>query len=218
MPVRIHKEKVTQEQVQRVLALGLIDIKQKRVIPARKAQKVCLPYDCVKHVINSLGITTREAYNQLYRAGTVCGLPVNPSVRYKDDGWISWELFLNIPEKTPFMGYADAKRYIISKGIRSREQYRRARNAMEIVGVPVNPKTYYEEWDGWECFTGKDILYGHMAAVICFLERGYRQDIIEKYPDIRETIYNLSNPSSPDYNREFATSYGFNKYFGFSLD
>jgi len=213
MPKRVLREKITQEQIQRVLALGIINIRHKQEMPARKPQKVCLPYDCVKRIINSLGITTRKAYKQLYIAGTVGGLPVNPSMRYKNSGWLGWDVFLDIPVKTSFMSYADAKRYVISKGIRSKEQYRRARNSMLIVGVPSDPGDYYEEWAGWDCFTGKDIIQRHMITVIVAIEKGYPQDFIEKYPDIKETVRNLSNPASPDYNREFTVTYGFQNYF-----
>ena len=80
-------------------------------------------------------------------------IPSNPTRAYKDEGWLSWLVFL----ETNWITLDEAKRIVRRKGIKTATEFKKRRKTdLELQLIPSQPnKTYKEEgWISWPDFLG----------------------------------------------------------------
>jgi hypothetical protein len=84
------------------------------------------------------------------------GIPCNPQIIYKNNGWTSWGDFLGNnrvhPLKAKFITYEECKQWFKDNNIQSGEHWKKLRKQKPTY-IPCNPDTIYKtEWEGWKKF------------------------------------------------------------------
>lgn len=107
------------------------------------------PYEEAKRIVVENGIKDGKEYRVRAKG---LGLPYNPPIYYKNDGWTNWGDFCN---KKGFPSYEKAKIIVIEECIRSEREYK-AR--CKELGLPSSPNRTYKGkgWEGWPAFWGEE--------------------------------------------------------------
>ncbi len=104
--------------------------------------------------VRSLGIKTKEEYEEWSKSGDrPKDIPSDPDRVYREE-WESWPSFLGT--KKEWMPYQEAKAYIQSLGIKSKREYKEwSKSGDRPEDIPSSPESVYkEEWEGWRIFLG----------------------------------------------------------------
>jgi len=114
-----------------------------------------LSFEEAKTIIQELKLTSVIDFNEL-KDKRPLGVPSQPNLIYKKNGWISWGDFLGTnrvqSKKATFVSYEECKKWILDNEIKSAEEWRIKRINKPIY-IPSHPeKIYKSEWKGWREF------------------------------------------------------------------
>lgn len=88
-------------------------------------------------------------------------IPSNPSISYKNDGWINWADFINTKKlyNANWKTYNEAKEFVAKNNIKTRKSYSRIRKRYYL-DFPGRPELIYANkgWVSWAEFLGNDEL------------------------------------------------------------
>jgi hypothetical protein len=123
-----------------------------------------LPFDEARRLVRKLRISNRDAwreYVKTHRAAlSAQGIPTRPDVRYKDEGWKGWAVWLSAPRRprNKFLLYEQFREWVLAQGLRSQAAYRRwyrehpdERHRLQL---PSAPEQAYQQFS-WRRLLGK---------------------------------------------------------------
>ena len=115
-------------------------------------------------------------------------IPSYPNKIYKDE-WISWEVFLSSPYKSPntfiFLPFNEARAYVRKLNLKSQKEWRKYRKTHSITNIPAEANITYKNdgWEGWSDFLGNGKL-NHSKKLSYFEAKEYlKQFNFKKYDD-----------------------------------
>lgn len=118
----------------------------------RRAKR--LSYEEAKAIIATLGIATQGAYKIKYESLLApLKFPKNPPGAFKNEGWVSWPVFLDNKRKSvDILPYSKAREYASSLGLTSVKEWKELCAKGKIpYGIPYNPQRVYKG-KGWVSF------------------------------------------------------------------
>jgi hypothetical protein len=121
-------------------------------------------YMDLKNLVNSLGIKSRDDYDEKYKSLVSYGLnaPLDPRTFYGIENWENWSVFLNKPlhkknHYNVYYPYLECKKVIQSKNFKGKNDF--FKNIKNLISndirIPYSPYTIYKsEWESWGEFLG----------------------------------------------------------------
>ena len=93
-----------------------------------------------------------SSYSEYQKVSKYLGLPSNPNLIYKDNGWTTWYDFLGKTDPYKY-SYEKARMIVQDNGISSSRRYRKLSKSL---GLPSNPNHIYKNngWTTWYDFLG----------------------------------------------------------------
>jgi|694.fasta_scaffold23994_8 hypothetical protein len=112
-----------------------------------------LSFEEAKTIIRELKLTSVIDFNKL-KDKRPLGVPSQPNLIYKKNGWISWGDFLGTnrvqSKKATFVSYEECKKWMLDNEIKSAEEWR-IKRINKPSYIPSHPeKIYKSEWKGWQ--------------------------------------------------------------------
>jgi hypothetical protein len=114
-----------------------------------------LSFEEARAIIRDLGLQSVKDFKGL-KDKRPLGVPFEPNISYKNNGWVSWGDFLGTnkvqSKKAVFVSYEDCKKWMIENGVASGEDWLVKRKGKPSY-IPANPHSIYKsEWPGWKKF------------------------------------------------------------------
>lgn len=114
-----------------------------------------LAFEECKKIIKELKIQSVIEYRKLKKLN---GMPYNPEIQYKHNGWVSWGDFLGTnkvqSKKASFVSFEECKKWFKDNSIKSCTDWK-VKRKNKPNNIPTHPdKIYSTQWKGW-----KDFLY-----------------------------------------------------------
>jgi hypothetical protein len=114
-----------------------------------------LSFEEARAIIRDLGLQSVKDFKGL-KDKRPLGVPFEPNLSYKNNGWVSWGDFLGTnkvqSKKAVFVSYEDCKKWMIENGVASGEDWLVKRKGKPSY-IPANPHSIYKsEWPGWKKF------------------------------------------------------------------
>lgn len=109
------------------------------------------PYDEAQRIVQENGIGLISEYLSFYKE---LGLPSQPHITYRDNGWINWFEFFG-KKGWAYPTYEETQRILQEKGINSIPKYKAS---YKELGLPSAPDRHYigHGWTGWVDFFAKE--------------------------------------------------------------
>jgi hypothetical protein len=119
-----------------------------------------LSFEEARAIIRDLGLQSVKDFKVL-KDKRPLGVPFEPNLSYKNNGWVSWGDFLGTnkvqSKKAVFVSYEDCKKWMIENGVASGEDWLVKRKGKPSY-IPANPHSIYKsEWPGWKKFLKKNV-------------------------------------------------------------
>ncbi len=104
----------------------------------------------LKAICKKYGIKNSVDYRQRYK--DIPSLPAHPERLFRDE-WTSYSEFFDLPKMKK---YDDLKKEVQERKIKSKREYISWINSLKDPSYPRAPETFYEEWESWYDFCGKE--------------------------------------------------------------
>ena len=121
---------------------------------ANSKKKNFLSYEEAQNYLVNFYFKSQKEYQNWHKLNNPNNLPTNPNVVYKDNGWVSWGIFLsnkNIGTQNKskfFLSYDDAKLFLKDLNIITRKEYIEWYNLNNPNNLPLSPHEIYKN-NGW---------------------------------------------------------------------
>ena len=166
-------------------------------------------FEKAKEIAQGAGIKTKLEYREGYKK---LGLPHQPAITYKDQGWGGYGDFLGTGRirRTNFPSFEKAKKIAQEAGIKTRSEYR---DKYKELGLPASPHRIYRD-QGWIDF--RDFLGKKRIRYPIFLQEAKQivQDSwIKSILEYKLSYKELGLPSNPDQTYKFEWK-GWNDFLG----
>jgi len=116
--------------------------------------KIYLSYEDAKEYASGLNLKSSQEFKDHIRKNKIQNIPAKSDSTYKDDGWISWKIFLDFKDK--YADYNECKRWALQNNIKTKFEWKNSKNLPSK--FPKNPDyslSYKNDWEGWESFLEK---------------------------------------------------------------
>lgn len=137
-----------------------LNINSKRLKPLNRSNVPMKSFEEAKKIVQELGIHTSIEWIALCKSGNAPeGVPKNPSVAYKGNGWNGFKDFLGrVGGYKNFKSFEEARAFARSLNLKSQTDWNLyIKSGKKPNDIPANPAQSYKGngWIGWIDFLGK---------------------------------------------------------------
>ena len=167
-----------------------------------------LKYEDVENIIRTFNIKTQKEYQTYCKSESkLYNIPTNPSLVYKDKGWISWGKFLRGDEKICFIIFDEAKIFVKNINLKSQKEWViYCKSGLKPDNIPTNPNVIYKDkgWISWGDWLGTNYVSCSDREYLSFDNaREIIQNIkLSSYKEwkrwTKSNVYNIMIPKAPD--------------------
>ncbi len=172
-----------------------------------------LNYDDAKNIVRKFNINSQKEWVGWCKLNKISGIPTNPNVIYKNNGWVSLSEWLGITSyksarKVKYISYEDCKEFVNNElHINTRSEWYMFDKQKLPIEIPKRPDYFYKktnDWISWEDFLNSNLSPRSKSKI--FLSFGDAKELLRelKFKDQYEYIEYLSKnkidflPKRPD--------------------
>ncbi len=141
-----------------------------------------LSYEEAKKIVRTMCLKNSGEYKKVFeKMLKLKRLPKCPQEVYKNEGWVSWPVFLGNEQKsTKYISYNEAKKYVNSLGLTSVGEWKQLCKQKKIpFNIPYNPMSTYKG-KGW-CGMGEWLGKTYKSRIRKFYSYEEAKTIIQRF-------------------------------------
>jgi hypothetical protein len=136
-----------------------------------------LDFNSAREYARNLNLSSyKEWKDYIKKAQKPIGIPMNPDISYKKEGWMGWNDFLGHEMSqyinSDFLSFEQSKSIVKALGLKNNKEWREyCKSGSKPLKIPSAPdKKYKNEWKGWGDFLGSGVIANSKRNYFSFLE------------------------------------------------